>query len=203
MNPYLVTFGMGVASSLSNIFIEAVVDTTTDFVIDKANDAFTSLVPQLSNNQYLNQFTNQVRMGMSTATQARIMSKSIQTQMKVENKITALKENATKKYNEKMNQIDGKLLGKGTKGKRKQSLKQQYNEEIKKIEEDGKRIYQMSQTANTEAMTFTGGTGLLKSGHDGTIQNLKPTPTAELSSTIKDLLNSQGYYVDKSGVGAL
>lgn len=200
MNPLLAVVGSGIASSVSNIFIEALIDTGTDFVVDKVNDTFQKILPSVSENEYFNQFTNQVRMGMASATNARIMAKAIKSQNKIEEIIAERKKAIDEAYKLKHNEIK-QLKFKGVAGKRMKSLREQYNQEIKQVEEEGKRIYQLRQTASTEAIGLNGGTGLLKAGHDGTIQNLKPNPSmTEVSKVIVDLLNSQGYYSDKTGV---
>lgn len=201
--PLLVSFGMGVGSSVVNLVAEAFVDTSTDFVVDKANEVFERAIPSLSKNQYFNQFTNQIRMGASAATTARVMSKSVQTQQKIEKKIEDMKAQVDTQYKTKLDNLNKTAKHKGALGKRKLSLQKQYNEEIRKIEEDGKRIYKMQDTANHDSGAYLNGTGNLKQGNDGTIQNLKPYPTAQLSKSITDLLNAQGYYDDKSGVVAL
>lgn len=200
--PLLVTFCMGVTTSLTNICVEAFVDTTTDFIIDKADETFEKMIPNVSENKYFKQFTNQVRMGAATATNARIMSSAMRSQQKIEEKLEERKAEITKKYKEKYAQLDS-LKRKGLAGKRKKNLKEQYNKELDNLDSEVKRIYQMRDTANNEAYTFNAGTGILKQGHDGTIQNMKPSPTAELSRDIRDLLNSQGYYADKRGVSGI
>ena len=193
--------GVAVVENLGTIMCEALIDTTTDFVMDGTNEVFQKVMPNFSNNQYVKQFSNQVRMGMATATNARVMSAAIKSQNKIEDKLQAKKEEIRQKFESEKNRINNQTSSKwikSAKGKRLKSLEGQYQREMQELETDASRIYQLRESAATEAYAFSGGTGSLKTGHDGTIQNLKPNPNADLVNSIDKLLNGMGYYPDNS-----
>ncbi len=183
----------------AKVVVEAFVDTTTDFVIDKIDDVAQSFMPNFDNS-YMKQFTNQVRMGMASATNARIMAHALKSQNKIEEKIQAKKLAMDEKFKAQSQRIKETSWHKGAKGKRLKNLETQYQREINELEKDGARIYQLRQSAATEAGTFSGATGELKQGHDGTIQNLKGGANADLTQAIYALLNGMGHSPDKRGI---
>ncbi len=199
----LVTFGamagVAVLDTLGKVVTEALVDTTTDFVIDGINDTMAKVMPNFENS-YMKQFTNQVRMGMASATNARIMAHALKSQNKIEEKIQAKKQAMDDKFKAQSQRIKETSWHKGAKGKRLKNLETQYQREINELEKDGARIYQLRQSAATEAGTFSGATGELKQGHDGTIQNLKGGANADLTQAIYALLNGMGHSPDKRGI---
>lgn len=186
----------------AKVIVEAFVDTTTDFVIDKIDDVAQSFMPNFDNS-YMKQFTNQVRMGMASATNARIMSHALKSQNKIEEKIDERKKYLKDKFEAQSKGIKEKSINKGAMGKRLKNLESQYQREITELEKDGTRAYQLRQSAATEATAFSGGTGAIKQGHDGTIQNLKGGANADLTQAIYALLNGMGHSPDKTGINQI
>ena len=194
-----ILIGTAVVESIGTIVTEALIDTTTDFVMDSTNEVFQKMMPNFSDNQYVKQFSNQVRMGMSTATNARVMSAAIKSQNRIEEKLQTKKTEMKQKFETEKQRITQKSgWNKGAKGKRLKNLEQQYTRQMNELETDVSRLYQMRESSATEAYAFSGGTGALKQGHDGTIQNMKPNPNADLVNSIDKLLNGMGYYPDNS-----
>ncbi len=189
-----------VGETVGKVIVEALVDTTTDFVIDGINDTMTKVMPNFENS-YMKQFTNQVRMGMSSATNARIMAHALKSQNKIEEKIQSEKERISEKYKGEYERIkyEGGLKHIG-RGKRLKDLDNKYYKAIDELEKDGTRNYRLRQSAATEAAAFSNGTGALKQGHDGTIQNLKGGANADLTQAIYALLNGMGHSPDKRGI---
>ncbi|GLI55971.1 hypothetical protein PM10SUCC1_14850 [Propionigenium maris DSM 9537] len=199
---FLAMAGIAALDTLAKVTCEALVDTTTDFVIDKIDDTMQAVMPNF-NNSYMKQFTNQVRMGMASATNARIMSHALKSQNKIEEKIQARKDHLKDKFETQSRSIREKSINKGAMGKRLKNLESQYQREITELEKDGTRAYQLRQSAATEATAFSGGTGSIKQGHDGTIQNLKGGANADLTQAIYALLNGMGHSPDKTGVNKI
>lgn len=203
METFFIALALGVLEGVSNVVVEAIIDTSSDFVIDNVNQAVEDLFPGLTENEYINSFFNQCKMGVAAATNARIMTASVRTQMKIENVLSERKEKISKRYKEKVFDAEINTSFKGLLGKKKVALKEQFDKEMAMANADAKRIYSMKQASNTEASAYSQGAGALKSGNDGTIQNMKSDGTFELSRTIKDLLMSQNFYTDKTGVRAI
>lgn len=196
--------GASVIETGVQIVVEAMVDTTTDYIIDGIDDVAESFMPNFENS-YMKQFTNQIRMGASTATQARIMSHALKSQNRIEEKIQDKKKILDDKFKAKRKDVDEKLTSKhkGVKAKRYKQLEEQYHREISELEKDGNRIINLRQSAATEANAFSTGTGAIKQGHDGTIQNLKGGANADLTQAIYALLAGMGESPDKTGVNKI
>lgn len=191
--------GAAIGETVGKVIAEALVDTTTDFVIDGINDTMSKVMPNFENG-YMKQFTNQVRMGMASATNARIMSHALKSQNKIEEKIEIEKNKLKVKYTEDSYRIRDGSINKNAMGKRLKELDKKYYQAIGELEKDGERVYRLRQSAATEAGTFSNGTGSIKQGHDGTIQNLKGGANADLTQAIYALLNGMGHSPDKRGI---
>ena len=190
--------GSGIIQAGAQIIGEAFVDTTVDFIIDGIDETMTKMMPNFESS-YMKQFTNQVRMGAATATNARIMGAALKSQNKFESKMDVLRQNSKEKYNLKKQDIDNNMSFIGKK-KAFDSLKNNYDKEIERLDRSSDRYTNIRSSSAVEANAFSNGTGALKQGHDGTIQNLKGNPNADLVVSINRLLNGLGNYKDKEGV---
>lgn len=191
--------GTGVVQSIATIVVEAFVDTTVDFVIDEVDEIMQKAMPNFESS-YMKQFTNQVRMGAAVATNARIMGGALKSQNKFEQKMDTLREESRVRYLTKKQKIKGSVMKIGGKGEAVKNLEKNYYKEMEHLNQGSNRYTNMRSSSATEANAFSSGTGNLKQGHDGTIQNLKANPNADLVVSINRLLNGLGNYPDKEGV---
>lgn len=199
MVTFLAMAGVAALNTVTNVVAEALVDTTVDFVIDGVDEVLQKAMPNFENS-YMKQFTNQVRMGVAVSTNARIMGGALKSQNVFEQKMDTLREKSRDKYLTKKKEIKGSVLKMGGKGEAIKNLEKNYYKEMEHLNQGSNRYTNIRSSSATEASAFSVGTGALKTGHDGTIQNLKGNPNADLVVSINRLLNGLGNYPDKEGV---
>ncbi|WP_028856654.1 hypothetical protein [Psychrilyobacter atlanticus] len=201
--PIMVSYALvGVANAMSNILVESLVDTTVDYVIDGIDEAMQKAMPNFESS-YMKQFTNQVRMGAATATNARIMGAALKSQNKFEGRMDLLRQKSKEKYNRQRQGIKDSTLALVGEKRALDKLKNSYDKEMERLDRSSDRYTKIRSSSATEANAFSNGTGALKTGHDGTIQNLKGNPNADLVVSINRLLNGLGNYENKEGVLAI
>ncbi|WP_028855889.1 hypothetical protein [Psychrilyobacter atlanticus] len=199
MVTFLAMAGVAALNTVTNVVAEAFIDTTVDFVIDGVDEIMQKAMPNF-NNKYVKQFTNQVRMGVAVSTNARIMGGALKSQNMFEQKMDVLREESRSKYLVKKKEIKGSVLKMGGKSEAIKNLEKNYYKEMEHLNQGSNRYTNIRSSSATEASAFSVGTGALKTGHDGTIQNLKGNPNADLVVSINRLLNGLGNYPDKEGV---
>jgi len=197
--PSLVVAGSGIIQTVASVVTEALVDTTLDFVIDEIDETMQKMMPNFESS-YMKQFTNQVRMGAAVATNARVMGAALKSQNKFETKMDLVRQKSKEKYNRQKQEIKDSTLKYVGEKRAMDKLQGKYDKEIERMDRSSNRYTAIRQSASTESNAFSSGTGNLKQGHDGTIQNLKGNPNADLVVSINRLLNGLGNYPDKEGV---
>lgn len=184
-------------ASVVEVGAEALVDTTTDVLVDKLNTQISKMFPNQSDpNSFSSQFLQNVKMQTTVAAQTRMMSTSMAAQQKMLSKIDDYKEkvkleqkNAITGWKASFNKITGGKL-------RKQSDQMISN----KINEANSRVTMMvngQKNASQQVGAFTQGLGATKLAYD----NANDQSEMILNATILKLLSGMGYFENKTGNG--
>lgn len=184
-------------ASVVEVGAEALVETTTDVLVDKLNTEISKIFPNQSDpNSFTSQFLQNVKMQTTVAAQARMMSTSMAAQQKMLTKIDEYKD---KVKIEQKNAITGWKNGfnKVTGGK----LKKQSDEMVSlKINEASSRVTMMvngQKNASQQVGAFTQGLGATKMAYDNANDNSQMI----LNATMLKLLSGMGYFENKTASG--
>lgn len=199
MIPVLVArLAMGqLLASVVEVGAEALVDTTTDVLVDKLNTQISKMFPNQSDpNSFSSQFLQNVKMQTTVAAQARMMTVSMAAQQKM---VTRIDEYKDKVKLEQKNAITGwkKSFNKITGGK----LRKQSDEMISsKMNEASSRVTMLvngQKNASQQVGAFTQGLGATKMAYD----NANDQSEMILNATILKLLSGMGYFENKTATG--
>ncbi len=198
MAPVIVAGFVMAGSSAMNILIEAAFDTASDMVLDGFDTVMDTVFPAVQGNKYYQQFMNSTKMGVASATQAKIMGHAMRSQSKIEDALESKRASLQSKYMAEKERIVARKFR--TKGGDKECIKEandEYRKGVKQLDDQAKRQTMLRQSASTEAKAFSSSTGELKNANDGTLKSLAPDSNLLLMNKIQSLLNGMGYFEEK------